>query len=127
MQTISLPQDYHYIAPDGSEIRELVSNKSTGLAHCILPAGNTSQAVKHKTVDEIWYIVSGKGRLWRKNSLSETIVDLSPGVSLDIPVDTAFQFKNDGHDDLIFLCITIPRWPGASESMDVEGYWSITF
>lgn len=125
MQTMSLPQNYHHIAPDGSEIRELVKSETTGLAHCILPAGRISQAVKHKTVYEIWYIVSGKGKLWRKNSTSEIIIDLTPWVSLDIPADTAFQFRNDGDTDLIFLCITTPVWPGPSESIDAEGYWPV--
>src|SRR5216117_2870669 len=53
-------------APDGSEIRLLPELWGGGLCHCTLPSGRTSKAVKHKTVEEIWYFVQGIGEVWRK-------------------------------------------------------------
>jgi mannose-6-phosphate isomerase-like protein (cupin superfamily) len=63
--TKQLPEKVDQIAPDGSEIRLLMSLGGGGLCHCTLPAGKTSSAVKHKTVEEIWYFLAGQGELWR--------------------------------------------------------------
>lgn len=49
-ESLQLPIEYDYLAPDGSEIRLLRSMKGGGLAHCTLPPGAVSQAVRHKTV-----------------------------------------------------------------------------
>ena len=35
---------------------------------------------------------------------------LTPGVSIDIPVGTAFQYRCNGAEALRFLCITMPPW-----------------
>lgn len=41
----------------------------------MLPPGKTSSAVKHKSVEEIWYIIQGHGQLWRKSGDLEASVD----------------------------------------------------
>ena len=61
---ISLPLEATYLAPDNSEIRLLPTFNSGGLCHCTLPANSISNPVKHKTVDEIWYCISGQGIIW---------------------------------------------------------------
>jgi mannose-6-phosphate isomerase-like protein (cupin superfamily) len=61
-----LSEDYDYLAPDGSEIRLLPTFEPGGLCHCTLPDGMTSKALKHKTVDDIWYILEGNGEVARK-------------------------------------------------------------
>ena len=123
MKTVTIPSEYHHIAPDGSEIRELLENQYAGLAHCVLPAGKTSIAAQHKTVSELWYVLSGKGQIWRSSHNNETIVDLEPGTSIDIPVGTAFQFCSTSQDDLVILITTTPPWPGADESIAAKGPW----
>ena len=35
--------------------------KGGSLAHFELPAGAVSHAVTHRTVEEIWYVVAGRG------------------------------------------------------------------
>lgn len=118
---------YDYLAPDGSEIRLLPEVGGGGLCHCTLPVGKVSKAVSHKTVDEIWYFLSGKGQVWRKRSeRNESVVDVSRGTSINIPFSTQFQFRNTGDEPLCILIATIPRWPGPEESIDVEGKWQPT-
>jgi mannose-6-phosphate isomerase-like protein (cupin superfamily) len=58
-----LPEKYDHIAPDGSEIRPLVITERCTIGHCTLHSGRTSQAHKHKTVDEIWYFIQGEGKV----------------------------------------------------------------
>lgn len=54
---VSLKPDRDYLAPDGSEIRLLVSGEHGGFAHCVLPAGRMSAPVRHRTVEELWYVL----------------------------------------------------------------------
>jgi mannose-6-phosphate isomerase-like protein (cupin superfamily) len=49
-----------------------------------------------------------------------------PGTSIDIPVGTAFQYRNVSDVDLKFICIAMPPWPGESEAIDVKGIWQPT-
>jgi mannose-6-phosphate isomerase-like protein (cupin superfamily) len=111
-ETKGLPVKPDYLAPDGSEIRKLPDVKGGGLCHCTLPPYSTSQAVTHKTVYEIWYVIEGHGKVWRKFGEQDQTVDVHPGLSLTIPVDTRFQFRNTGSDPLCFIIATMPPWPG---------------
>ena len=123
LQTKILTSNNDYLAPDHSEIRLLSRLKSGSMAHCILPAGETSLAVKHKSVEEIWYVMEGEGSLWRKNEKYESVISLKEGTSLTIPPQTDFQFRNDGNTPLKIVIVTIPAWPGKQEAQYVEGYW----
>lgn len=119
----SLPQDYDVLAPDGSEVRILASSEKGSMAHFTLPPGQTSQAVAHHTVEEIWFILEGKGQMWRKSAESETIVELTAGLSLTIPVATQFQFRSTGTAPLKAVGVTMPPWPGMDEAYAVPGKW----
>ena len=110
-------------APDGSDVRILLRLAGGSMAHFELPAGRTSRAIAHRTVDEIWYIVSGRGEMWRKHDAHEEIVALQAGVCLTIPVGTHFQFRALGSEPLGAVGVTMPPWPGRSEAIPVEGIW----
>jgi mannose-6-phosphate isomerase-like protein (cupin superfamily) len=122
-ETRSLAETVDHIAPDGSEIRLLTHANSGGLAHCTLPAGKTSNAVAHKTVEEIWFFTAGRGQVWRKVKDVESIIDVQPGLSLTIPTGVSFQFRNTGDEQLEFIIATMPPWPGPQEARPVSGYW----
>jgi mannose-6-phosphate isomerase-like protein (cupin superfamily) len=116
----SLPAKADYLAPDGSEIRLLAPGEHGGLAHCVLPAGNTSLAVRHRTVEELWYVLDGEGEIRRQRG-TEIRQDLvRQGDSIRIPVDTVFQFRAAKHSDLKLLLTTMPPWPGKAEAVRVE-------
>ena len=112
--------DYDYLAPDGSEIRLLPGVRKGSSAHCILPPGKITKPVKHKTVEEIWYVISGQGKMWQKSNETVNVVDLTEGVVITIPTGNHFQFANTGQEPLSLLIFTIPPWPGAHEAVDVE-------
>jgi mannose-6-phosphate isomerase-like protein (cupin superfamily) len=114
------------IAPDGSEVRVLCQLSRGGLAVFSLPPNAVSKAVAHRTVEEVWYIVAGNGRMWRKLSEHEEIVELSAGISLTIPTGTHFQFRCDGDARLDVIGGTMPPWPGESEAYFVDGIWEPT-
>ena len=114
------------IAPDGSEVRVLCQGARGGLAIFSLPPQTVSKAVAHHTVEEIWYVISGSGRMWRKLGEYEEISELRSGVSLTILTGTHFQFRCDGPEPLVALGATMPPWPGEDEAFPVEGKWRST-
>ena len=114
------------IAPDGSEVCVLCQLSRGGLAVFSLPPNVVSKAVAHRRVEEVWYIISGNGRMWRKLGGQEEIVALIPGVSLTIPTGTHFQFRCDGQEPLNAIGATMPPWPGEDEAFFVDGAWRPT-
>ena len=111
-------------APDGSDVRVLLGLHAGGMAHFELAPGRVSIAVTHRTVEEIWYVVSGRGRMWRKQGDREEIVDLEPGLCLTIPLGTHFQFRASAAAALAVVGVTMPPWPGEQEAVVVAGPWT---
>ena len=116
------------IAPDGSEIRLLVGESQgaskSSLVEVTLGAGEVSRPVRHRTVEEVWYVLEGVGIVWRcpPDAYLETVppVDVSPGDSLVISTGWSFQFSAGNDEPLRFLCHTTPPWPGDDEAVPVE-------
>jgi mannose-6-phosphate isomerase-like protein (cupin superfamily) len=113
-------------APDGSAVRILCATECGSMISFSLEPGAVSKTVAHKTVEEIWYVVAGRGRLWRRQGESEEIADLVPGLSVTIPVGAQFQFRNDGDQPLQIIAVTMPPWPGEGEAVVVIGAWTAT-
>jgi mannose-6-phosphate isomerase-like protein (cupin superfamily) len=118
-----LPELPHVTAPDGSDVRILLGLAGGGMAHFELAPGRTSRAVTHRTVEEIWYFVSGSGEMWRSIGAASEVLEVSPGVCLTIPLGTHFQFRSRGPEPLSAVAITMPPWPGEDEAVFVEGPW----
>jgi mannose-6-phosphate isomerase-like protein (cupin superfamily) len=110
-------------APDGSEVRILCATARGSMISFTLPPGAVAKPVAHQTVEEIWYVVAGVGRLWRRLGADEAVTDLAPGVSLTIPPGIRFQFRNDGAEALQIVAVTMPPWPGEGEAYAVAGIW----
>ncbi len=122
----SLPATPDAVAPDGTAVRLLPVLKGGSFAHFELPAGAVSHAVTHRSVEEIWYFVSGRGRLWRRIGDEESLLDIEPGLSVTIPLGAHFQFRSDVSAPLAFVAVTIPPWPGEQEAYRVTGPWAPT-
>lgn len=121
--TMRLPAVPDVIAPDGSGVRILLGLNGGTMAHFELAPCQTSKAVTHRTVEEIWFILSGRGEMWRKQADREEIVTLEPGVCLTIPLQTHFQFRSLSDESLTAVAITMPPWPGEGEALIVAGKW----
>lgn len=114
------------IAPDGSEVRILCQLSRGGLAAFTLAPHAVSKAVAHRTIEEVWYFTSGRGRIWRKLGSHEEVTEVGPGVSISLPTDTHFQFRCDGDEALVAIGATMPPWPGEGEAFHVQGKWPST-
>ncbi len=115
------------VAPDGSQVRLLLTDDH-GATRCsmvevTIGAGEVSRAVRHRTVEEAWYVLSGAGEVWRCPPAMPA-TELSPmrmvaGDAIVIPTGWGFQFRADAGSDLRFVCVTVPAWPGMDEAVDV--------
>ena len=126
MQTRAFPSRPDTRSPAGAEVRLLIDGPTGGMIHSTVPAGQVNRATVHATVSEFWHILSGQGQIWRRDSAGEATTVLETGVSIDIPVGTAFQYRCTGVDPLQFVCITMPRWPGDTEATVIDGPWKAT-
>ena len=125
MRTKRLPREPDVVAPDGSDVRILLAVAGGSLAHFELAAGRTAAAVMHRTVEEVWFFLGGTGEMWRRAPDGREItVDVEAGVSIDIEVGTAFQFRATGDEPLRAIGATMPPWPGDDEAIVVEGPWT---
>ena len=124
--TMSMPAEVDAIAPDMSEIRVLLATNGASMAHGTLPPMGISLTVRHKTCDEIWYVLGGEADVWRKQGDREETVRARAGVCLTLPAGTHFQFRTAGSEPFRFLMATIPPWPGPDECVREPDHWPLT-
>lgn len=118
-----LPPERTEVAPDGSDVRVLLVLAAGGLAHFQLAPGETSTATMHRTVEEIWYFLAGRGEMWREQEGRTEVLEVSRGSCLTIPLGTRFQFRSFGEEPLAAIGATMPPWPGEGEALVVDGPW----
>src|SRR5438105_1007602 len=117
------------IAPDGSEIRVLGhAAKRPSLVEVTPAVGQASPPVRNKNVEEIWYVTSGDGEIWRRPPADQPgeseVIRAAMGDAVVIPTGWAFQFRASPREPLRFICFTSPPWPGEEEAVAAEpGAW----
>ena len=122
--TLSPPPDAK--SPAGADIRFIMDGPTGNMIHSTVPPGRSNRATVHATVSEFWHVLEGEGEIWRSAGGEERVTPLLPGVSIDIPVGTAFQYRCTGDAPLKFICITMPAWPGDDEASPASGPWTPT-
>lgn len=125
--TLRLPPEPTTVAPDGSDVRVLLALPGGSMAHFTLGPGGTSAAVTHRTVEEIWLFLSGRGEMWRAQDGREDITAVEPGVCVTVPLGTRFQFRVLGAEPLAAVAVTMPPWPAGDEAVVVRGPWEPTW
>jgi mannose-6-phosphate isomerase-like protein (cupin superfamily) len=123
---LRLPTEPTVTAPDGSDVRVLVRLGRGSMAHFALAPGRCSTAVRHKTVEELWYVVAGDAEMWMSQDGREEVVTLTPGTSLSIPPGTGFQLRATGTQPFAAVGVTMPPWPGQDEAEFIAGPWKAT-
>ena len=126
MKTTNLPQKPDAQSPAGADIRYLMDGPTGNMIHSTVPPLQVNKATVHATVSEFWYILSGHGEIWRDDGVENSVTTLLPGIAIDIPVGTAFQYRNVAGVDLTFICVSMPPWPGDAEATYVSGIWPST-
>ena len=125
-ETRRLPALPDIVAPDGSDVRVLLNTPRGSMAHFELAGGRASDPIRHRAVDEIWFVLSGRGEMWRSAQGQEEVVALEPGVCVTIPAGTHFQFRAMAGATLAAVGVTMPPWPGPQEAVPVPGKWTVS-
>jgi mannose-6-phosphate isomerase-like protein (cupin superfamily) len=126
VRTTTFPEQPDAKSPAGADIRYLMDGETGNMIHSTVPPRQVNRATVHATVSEFWYILEGRGEIWRDDGVESGVTVLVPGTSIDIPVGTAFQYRNASDVDLTFICVAMPPWPGESEASFVDGIWEPT-
>jgi mannose-6-phosphate isomerase-like protein (cupin superfamily) len=127
-ETITLPELAEAKLPAGADIRFLIVGEKGTIIHCTVPGLQVSKATYHAKVTEFWYVLEGRGEIWRDNGVETDVTVLAPDTSIDIPPGTAYQYRNVNVIDLKFVCIIIPPLPGdiSDDTYVVKGKWQPT-
>jgi mannose-6-phosphate isomerase-like protein (cupin superfamily) len=93
------------------------------VCEAVFKPGQVSRAVRHRGVEESWYVLDGEAEVWRQPARGgpAEITRLSRGEALNIPPGFGFQVRALGTVPLRMLCSTAPPWPGPDEAIPVEG------
>ncbi len=103
-----------FTTKDGSEIRELLAHRNSciakqSLAEARLPAGGSTTPHYHPLTEEIYYILSGQGRM----RIGAEVEEVGPGDAIAIPPGQQHQITNTGMETLVFLCCCAPAYEHA--------------
>ncbi|MEM1058953.1 MAG: cupin domain-containing protein [Verrucomicrobiota bacterium] len=110
-----------FITADGSEIRELLAYRNSGiknqsLAEATLPPGGATQEHYHPKAEEIYYILRGRGRM----RLEAEERPVGPRDAIAIPPGQKHKIWNEGDEPLVFLCCCAPCYEHEDTIMTEE-------
>lgn len=111
MEIINSHTQEPFITKDSSQIRKILepsnsSIKNQSVAEATLPAGKTTIEHSHPKSEEIYYILSGTGKIKVNGETAE--VKKYDGIA--IPPGQTHQITNTGTDPLVFICCCAPAY-----------------
>jgi mannose-6-phosphate isomerase-like protein (cupin superfamily) len=100
-----------FITKDGSEIRELLAYRNSGirnqsLAEARVPVGASTQEHYHIRTEEIYFITEGSGQIQIEDERRE----VRPGDAIAIPPGKKHKIWNTGPEPLKLLCCCAPAY-----------------
>ncbi|MCA9212752.1 MAG: cupin domain-containing protein [Planctomycetales bacterium] len=109
MDIVNINDAEPFITADGSEIRELLAHRNSGirnqsLAEARLPPGGATTTHYHPNTEEIYYILTGNAEM----QIGDEIQQVGPGDAIAIQPGAIHQIRNTGDFELKFLCCCAP-------------------
>jgi mannose-6-phosphate isomerase-like protein (cupin superfamily) len=100
-----------FTTKDGSEIRELLAHRNSGirrqsLAEARLAPGASTAPHYHVKTEEIYYILEGTAQM----RIDAETQNVGPGDAIAIPPGREHQITNIGESQLKFLCCCAPAY-----------------
>jgi mannose-6-phosphate isomerase-like protein (cupin superfamily) len=100
-----------FTTKDGSEVRELLAHRNSGivnqsLAEARLSVGASTAPHFHPLCEEIYFLLEGKGRM----QVEDDIRSVAAGDAIAIPPGKRHQITNIGSETLRFLCCCVPAY-----------------
>jgi mannose-6-phosphate isomerase-like protein (cupin superfamily) len=111
MDVVNLNAVPPFITKDGSEIRELLAYRNSGirqqsLAEARVPVGGSTMEHYHSRTEEIYYITHGNGKM--RIDEEERLVQAGDAVA--IPPGKKHKLWNTGSEVLRLLCCCAPTY-----------------
>ncbi len=111
MDIVNRAQTVPFTTKDGSEIRELLAYRNScirhqSLAEATIAVGTATQEHYHPKSEEIYYILSGTGRM-KLNGEEREVAALD---AIAIPPGAAHKIWNTGSVPLVLLCCCAPGY-----------------
>jgi mannose-6-phosphate isomerase-like protein (cupin superfamily) len=118
VEKANLEQLRAFTTIDGSQIRELAGPawspvRNQSLAEATLPPGCETIEHYHNVAEEIYYFVSGAGRM----RLGESEDEVTVGDAVVIGPGTRHKLWNPGAEPLVLLCCCAPAYSDADTVM----------
>jgi len=97
--------------PHGSEIRPLIDRTTSAIQRCslaeeVLPPGSIVGRHFHLETEEIYYVLSGTGRM----TVGTEVRDVGPGDAVFIPREHTHTLENTGHVSMTILLVCGPAY-----------------
>lgn len=111
MDVVNLADAPPFTTKDGSEIRELLAHRNSGirnqsLAEARLPVGGVTTRHRHPRAEEIYYVLEGRGAM----EIDGETREIGPGDAVAIPPGARHQIATLGEVALRFLCCCAPGY-----------------
>ena len=106
MQIMDRERIKPFITKDRSQIREFYHSQNMSLAEAVAEVGQTTECHFHKTSEEIYYILEGKGLM----EIEDEKEKVSEGQVVVIPPKSRQRISNTGSSQLRFLCLCSPSY-----------------
>src|SRR5258705_6602433 len=95
--------------PHGSEIRPLIDRTTSAIQRCslaeeVLPPGSIVGRHFHLETEEIYYVLSGTGRM----TVGAEVRDVGPGDAVFIPREHTTPLENTGREPMSYLLVVVP-------------------
>ena len=109
-----------FTTADGSTIRELLSHRdpairAQSLAEARLAPGGQTTPHHHAATEEIYYILSGSAVMTLGHDDTRAV---GPGDAIAIPPGARHTIRNDGTEELVFLCTCAPGYEHADTFLE---------
>ena len=111
MEVVNIKSVERFITKDTSQIREIIaprnsSIKNQSLAEATVAPGKSTDEYYHPRAEEIYYILSGKGRM----KIGDESSEIGAGDAVAILPGKRHNIRNTGNADLVFLCCCAPAY-----------------
>ncbi len=99
-----------------------LGNEQVAFTHRVMPpksGGKGSYGHRHKTQEEIYYVVSGRLQF----KLGEEIIDVDRGTAVRVAPATVRSIWNDGPDDAELVICSVRLDDPSADGELVEDFW----